>query len=340
MALTLALIEGFDFFNSASDYAGLSGVSFTTSGWTLGVSGRLAGAAARGPANTSSPMILNADRLTSTSPSDTYFLMAGLKFNLASAQRRIRFLDSGDVAHVDIEVNASGAFVVKNGDGTTLGTSTAGLVLEDIWGTFESKVVISNGAGIVQIRWNGVQVINITSADTQNAGTAEVAKISFTPDGDIDDLVGFIGATGDSFPGPRKVVAKRPASDDAVEFGRSSGTANAQMVDDSVGPDDDTTYNASSTVDHRDAFNLATVDESGTVDGVRPIMAARKTDVGIRRMKFVHDNNSDPAVESATEKELLTSYAYFDEMILTEPGGSAWSAGTINSNDWGYKLST
>lgn len=340
MATTLALIEGFDTYGSGAQLNALAGVAFTSSGWAMTQTPRLTGGySIKGPSNTSAPLVYDADRLTTTSVTDTYFLMCGIKPLLTSAQRRFRFMDSSDVAHVDIEISATGEFKVKNGDGTLLATSAAGLVLSDEWGTLEIKVTISDASGIVGIKWNGVQVVNLTSADTQNGGTAEVAKIEFTPDGYLDDVVGFIGATSDGFPGPRKVVVKRPATDGSIQFARNGGSINATQVDD-LTPDSDITYNSSSTATEQDLFNMATVTESGAIDGVREILVAKKTDIGTRRMQTVQDDGVSAQVKSADEKELTTDYKAFDNMTTAKPAGGAWSAGDVNGCDFGYELST
>lgn len=339
MATTLALIEGFDTYGAASQLAALPGVAFTVSGWSVTQTGRLAGYSVRGPSNTSAPLVYDADRLTSTSVTDTYFLMCGIKPLLTSAQRRFRFMDSSDVPHVDIEISATGEFKVKNGDGTLLATSAAGLVLSDEWGTLEIKVTVNDTTGLIGVKWNGVQVINVTGSDTQNGGTAEIAKVEFTPDGYLDDVVGFIGATSDGFPGPRKVVVKRPATDSAVQFARSGGSINATQVDDPT-PDGDTTYNSSSTATEQDLFNMQTVTETGAIDGVREILVAKKTDIGTRKLKTVQDDGVSSQVLSADEKDLTTDYKAFDNMTVAKPAGGAWSAGDINGCDFGYELST
>lgn len=341
MATTVGIVEGFDLYdnNDHTILAGMPGVTYSASGWSLGQTGRLANYSANGPANTTNTLIMDVDRLTSAAITDTCFIMCGLKPNLASGQRRFRILDSSDVAHVDIEISATGAFVAKRGDGTSLGTSATGLVADGVWGTLEIKVTVNDSAGIVQVKWDGVQILNITASDTQNAGASEAAKIEFSPDGGIDDIVVMIAATGDSFPGPRKVVRKMPATDASVQFSPNTGAVNAEMVDDDPS-DEDVTYNASSTATHRDEMNYETVSETGAIDGIRHMFRAKKTDVGVRKMKHTHNDGLNPAVDSATESALTTDYAMYDEFNPTKPAGGAWAAADVNNTDHGYVLST
>ncbi len=340
MAVALGLIEGFEAYADAAHLFAMAhvvggnvggGVSFT-----MGQTGRIEGFSALGPSTEEKEVIYAADAHGGT-VADTYMISVGIKPTLAGTRRFFSFMDDNDVRHVNIEVTTAGAIVARNGDGTSLGSTAVGLLRAGIWSTVEIKVVVHDTLGKVEVKIDTTQVLNLTTEDTRNGGVAEVARVAFSPEGNIDDVVGFTAATADALPGAHRVAPLLPASDSAVAFTRSAGAVNAELLDETP-PDDDVTFVESATPTDVDRLVLSNYSGSGTVAGVRKMIYARVTDIGVRKLQFSE-------LDGATNRDgatfqLFTGFQWFDEVDIAKPTGGAYTQAAINSMRWGYRLDT
>ncbi len=336
MAVELALIEGFEAYGQPQELEDMAHVVGGDVGFSMGQTGRVEGRAATGPGQEDDEVMFDADAHGGT-VSNTYMVSCGVKPTLNNTQRAFSFLDDSNNRHVNLEISTAGAIVAKNGDGTTLGSTAVGLLRANIWSTIEIKVVVDDSAGVVLIKIDSTEVLNLTGEDTRNGGTAEVGRVAFSPNGDIDDIVCWTAASGDSLPGAHRVAPLRPSSDSAVQFTRSAGSVNAELLDE-IGADEDTTYVESSTVTDVDRLIMANYSGSGTIAGIRKIIQAKVTDIGVRKMKF---SELDGATNrDGTEFQLFTNYNWFDEVDITKPTGGAYTQADVNSMRWGYRLTT
>lgn len=123
-----------------------------------------------------------------------------------------------------------------------------------------------------------------------------------------------------------------------VGSGANPGAAN-WMATAETPPDDDNSYNASSTIGNIDRFVSAAFPATCTgIVLMYETIYSRKDDAGARSLRgsinsagSVADNGSDFAQNS--------TYAYSNPVFLTDPNGAiAWTIGAVNALDWGYKV--
>jgi hypothetical protein len=124
---------------------------------------------------------------------------------------------------------------------------------------------------------------------------------------------------------------------DSTQFTPSAGS-NFQNVDDAT-PDDDTTYNASSTAGHKDLFTVGDLTQPvDTVYGVQVCNYAKKDNPGVALNTVVKSGASESTdAVGAT----LDNYQFNTSIFETNPdGGGAWTESSVNSMQIGYEIPT
>lgn len=170
---------------------------------------------------------------------------------LASDGVRFSFRDQANAEQVRLVVQSTGDIAAIRGS-TTLGTTTTPPLAAESWNHIEMKVVCHDTTGAVEVRVNGVTVLNLTGIDTKNTAIAGVDQFAFSngpagaawPVTYIDDLFAWdtLGAGPVDFIGDKKVIEHFADEDGAEQdWTRSTGTASWALVDDAP-PNDDTDY--------------------------------------------------------------------------------------------------
>ena len=184
----------------------------------------------------------------------------------------------------------------RNGDGTLLGTTSgAGLDFE-IWRYVELKITIDNSVGVCIVRVGEKPLITLSNQDTQNTANAYFNKIRFGSHyqyhANHDDIY-FCDTTGsknNDFLGDVRVDSLRPNEAGTYSQFTPLAGSNYQNVDEAQNPDDDTTYNESSTVGHKDSYGLGDLPSppsSTPIFGVKSQITIRKSDAGGARAKLL-----------------------------------------------------
>jgi hypothetical protein len=229
---------------------------------------------------------------------------------------------------------------------TTLVETSDYAFTPDIWNYVEIEVQVAD-SGHLTLRVNGAEVYSFTGVDTKNAGTGFIDTIYFMSGAfgrsvrydDIYALDTTGSAPYNTFLGDCRIETLRPnAAGDSTDFTPSAGS-NHQNVDDSPGPDGDTTYNESSTVAHKDLYGLADLSEAyDTIYAVMPEIYARKDDAGDRTINTVLKSDSTESDGGAAG--LSTSYAYLIGPILTEDPDTtaAWDATGVDAVQVGLEI--
>ena len=234
----------------------------------------------------------------------------------------------------------------KNGDGTLLGTTSGLGLIYNVWVYVEIKVTIDESGGVVIVKANGNTVLNLSSKDTQNSANAYLNRIEycgFCPDLDTfyDDLyiLDTTGAKNNDFLGDIRVDVARPeGAGTYTDFTPSAG-ANYQNVDESLGPDDDTTYNDGSNVADQDTYQCTSLPSPAgtTIHGVKSQITVRKTDAGARAVKVLTRAGTTDHLSS--ELSLSDSYLTPAEIIEDNPDDSAaWEDADINAAEVGVEV--
>jgi len=260
--------------------------------------------------------------------------------------------DAG-TAQVTLRANADNTISVCRGlqNGTVLGTSTATFTSGSYF-YIEWKVTIHASAGTVDVRLNGVSILSLTSQNTRNTantswnaavlGWLELVTDSCSANNtntDFDDLYvcdGSGAAPWNTFLGDVRVDVRNPTAAGATTGWTPSTGSNWQNVDDAA-PDDDTTYNSTSTINAVDTFVVQDAPVSGAaIFGVQHCLSLKKMDAGTCTVAPVVRHSSTDYAGSAISPS--TSYAYGLVINQTNPGTAAqWTESDFNAAEFGYK---
>ena len=336
--MALLFMEGFDYVGSSAAYINKK--------WDGGNCNSVATSGARTGAG-AGKLSYN-DFLGKSLPAGDVFVIGfAIRFPLSmgSYNDLVYWRENGAaVNHVTVSVDGSGYIVVKR-DTTVLATSTSSLFMIGSWYYLEIKVVIHDTTGSVEVRVDTVPVAfsaSLTNVDTRNGGTGNVNYVMLNGHfNDIwfDDLYvcDDSGSVNNNFLGICAVETLLPQTGAGThqDFTPSTGTDHGAMVDE-IPPDDDATYNASTTVGHQDSYNYPSLALTGTILGLQASIFPRKTDVGARTVAPIvrTGGTTTPGATVAP----LTIYKYFPQMWESKPAGGAWTEAEINALEVGMKI--
>lgn len=269
-------------------------------------------------------------RFVSMSTSNSFFRMIG-----------------GGSTPFSLTLDGSNHVVLKNGVGTTLGT-TAKVLSASVNYVFQMKVKISDTVGAVVLWIDDVKEIDVSSLDTNVSGTGVIDTFDWRAQGtgsgnsqDISEVYVFdtTGSVNNDIAGSYVIRNRRPsAAGNYAEFTPSAST-NQSNVDD-VHHDADTTYNSSSTVNHRDSFQMGAIPAStGTVAAIQHRLVARKDDAGVKTLAPFQRQSSTDYV--GTGQNLTTAYVHYREIVETNPDTAvAYTVAEMQatSPEFGYKV--
>lgn len=277
----------------------------------------------------------------------TWYIGFGVKFNsLPSSDSVIiytRNTSGGEEIRVYLAVG--GAIQVRR-SGTLLGTST-GTINTGNWDHIVLKVFQNNTTGTVELWLNGTKEIDLTNVDTLNTVASlklvHIAAVSASIPIAIDDL--YIGDDSGTDmtdqQGDCQIEMLTPnANGTTNNFTASPAVSNYLNVDDGSAPDDDTTYNHSSTATHKELYACSNI--TGNVDTIHAVQVrafARKEDAGNRQINLICRNNTTE-VDSG-QKGLTTTYGYKSHIYENDPdGGGNWTEADVNAIEVGLEIGT
>ncbi len=266
----------------------------------------------------------------------------------------LRLDDSDGTAQLSVQLTTLGGIILRRGNqttGTIIYTSASGLIpMNASYPHLGFRAVIHNTLGQFQMWVNGVSAFNLINLDTQVTANAVIGNYrngdTLANRGgqlDYDDLILYdaSGARYNSFLGDRRIAYLPPnAAGDSAQFTPSPAVANYLNVDEAA-PDGDTTYNASSTVGHRDTFARAALPGTGGADFVLVRrLYHRKDDAGARVIRTV--TKSVAAVAVGANISPGVGYAYSPpDFILDDPNTAApWTRAGLNAALTGYEVVT
>jgi len=278
-------------------------------------------------------------------------VITGFAFKMSAApvsEGQIFKLYDGATLHVDLRVDSAGHLRVTR-NGTALGTGTI-VMSTATWYYIEFKVKIDDTTGTAQTKINGVTDLNLTGQDTRNGAAAQLNLFEFNCQSfssgttlDFDDfvLMNTAGSTNNDFIGDVRVEFLLPSGNgNSSQFVGSdaNSTDNYLLVDDDgPGPDGDTTYVESSTVNDKDTYVMQDLTPgTGTVFWVQPVPYARKTDAGTRSIATVARLSATETLSA--DNALSSTYAWYPDIRETKPGGGAWSISDVNNTEFGVEV--
>lgn len=325
---------GYDFINTNALLNQLPGWSTQGNSGGSSQTGRLSGLCWRAQQNTVGQVL--------TLPSTYATLFIGFAFRLSAVGTQRTIIQINTAAGASITgtfgIAATGKLICNSVQGsTTLATNT--------WYYIELKYFINGASSTVDVRLNGATEI---ATQTLNLGSTNIGQVQYNggftgSNWDYDD--GYVfdtsGSVNNTWAGDSRVTAQMPTAEgNTIQLTPSTGTDNSALVDETSAPNDDTDYNSSSTANDKDTYVVADLGAgSTTVNAVQVTHRAKKTDAGPRAIATVIRQGGTDYV-NGTEKQLSIDYSFLAQLYDLDPLGSAWTASSVNNDEFGVKLTT
>jgi len=242
---------------------------------------------------------------------------------------------------------ADSVFLVRLGDHNDALIVSGGVVPTNAWCCIEIRVLIDNAVGVIQVRIDGVQVIDF-SGDTQVDADDEVLVIvwgaSYSDGGYVcygyyDDLVinSIHGIRNNSWPGLGGIVGLVPTGAGNYTQLIPSAGANWAAVNE-VPPDDDAAYVEQATTDLKDTYTMQdlviTPGQVANIAAVQWLCRAYNTVsqggdfARLLRLYGVDHQGDDVPYDR--------SYDYHPEVLGTSPDtGQDWTEDEVNAIEAG-----
>lgn len=279
---------------------------------------------------------------------DTYAFGVAIRPETFIANNEILGFKDNLIGQVSLKLRADRRLEVRLNDdnGTMLGLPGLAVISGTAWTHLWIWLKIAaGGAGRVIVKVNSLVDIDtglVTTRFTANNYLTQMALGGYN-NGNNPRSVGFDDiwaataagtAAGDGY-GDLTFPAQFPTADDVVQWTKSSGAANFEMVDDSV-PDADATYNSSVVVGDKDKFVTSNIPQpQGVIPFVEVHTIDRKEDSGGVVLRHIVDVGGLEA--EGPDFAPSVSYDFHQSFFLTQPNGDPWTVAAVNSMKIGYK---
>lgn len=239
--------------------------------------------------------------------------------------------------------------------GPLLGTIPAGSVHFNVHSAHKVKIVHHQTAGSIEYRIDNELLLTLTNVDTAYAMSAPnspsatpkstivfvaIATFGFGTPGAatcVRSHIMIAGATGDIIGNPRLGMLKPDGVGNYSQWTPSAGS-NYQNVDD-VTPDDDTTYNETITVGHKDSYTMENVPSNvNDITGLAVTVRITKTDANSRMVRaFLRIGGVD--YPHSDTQGVPGGYAYLQWIWTLSPAtGVAFTAAEVNGLEAGVEV--
>lgn len=241
------------------------------------------------------------------------------------------FNDNSNHAQVRFWLTSTGAIQATTdiNNTTIIGTSTA-LVTAAAWNHIEAWVHIHASAGWVEVRLNGVTILNLVGQNTDPNVTGETSQVfcgalaTYFDNVYVDDVIAAddAGPQNNTFVGDRKVLTHVPVADTAeVAWTPSAGAARYAMIDE-IPADADATYDTTSTPGDRMGVTFAALPaDISAVVAVILVHKSRKTDAGDCNVTVHAGSGGDEA--DGNDRAITTQYTYYHDVFEVDPHTAA-----------------
>ena len=245
-----------------------------------------------------------------------------------------------------VRINTDGTLSACRGNqAAVLGTTAAPIIGDGAWHYIEVMTTIHDSTGSMEIRVDGVQVLNVTGVDTKQGTAAQADRVRFYGTANTSDryddlyILDNAGSVNNALLGDCRVLTCRAASDASVQWSRSTGSTNYTLVDDDTVSTSD--YVHTTTAGHIDRYGLADLSYTPTnVYGVALNYGHQKADAGARTIRGFLKSGSTTSNDSAVSPALSTEAVRF-ALWETDPNtGAAWGASAVNALEAGVEVVT
>jgi len=245
----------------------------------------------------------------------------------------LRFSDAANAEQISFYVQSTGVIAAYRGV-THLGSTPAPAITAAAWNHVETKAVIHNATGAIEVRVNEVTVLNLTGIDTVSTANVETSQFSMgalegttvSTDWWADDMfVWDVVTVGDNdvndFVGDKKVFTTFPDADTAeADWTKSSGAAGYSLIDEAT--PDDADYITTATDGSVSEFGLSDLPSNvAEIIAVQLTPRVLKTDAG--SVLFSADIVSGAAATAADEIPITTQGTYRPFVHTKDPVSAA-----------------
>lgn len=256
-------------------------------------------------------------------------------------------IDTNSARMFRVALAADGSLKFYRGNGVTLLGTTTTLLAASTWYHVEFQLRMNDTTGLLIVKINGVQEINVTATDTLEAGVTLPACWLWGSFGSatghrqkrMDNLIiqDELNWMGEVYAEPLTLQADTADKD----WGRSTGSDNYALIDETVR--DETDYIQSGTPGDFDLYTLSNLSSNpASIKFVQTVTSARMGEVGLRtyrsRLKSgaSFGNGSERGVTDAAN----AIRSHF-ERFLTDPNGSvAWTKASVDALTAGLEVMT
>ena len=250
------------------------------------------------------------------------------------------FKDESGVYQVKLVISPSYEIKVYNGDDTLLGTSATYAFSGIRWQYFETKVTISATVGVVEVKINGTQILNLTSQNTKN-GSDYIKIVRF---GEINYNVGVLiddfYIDDAQFHGDCEIKSFMPDSISATNNDFTASAGNKDDCVDEAQSNEDTDYIISDTLNHIQTFGITTGGLSSTIKGIQVNNHCRLDQAGTRQITPIIRSNGTNYSGTETE-DIVADYNFESEVWELDPDDSgAWTQVKLEAAEFGLEITT
>lgn len=245
-----------------------------------------------------------------------------------------RFNTSANVPICSISVQPDGSLRAHSGSlGTTLGTTTVPVITANSWNHIEMKVVRDAAVGTIEVRVNGVTVLNLSNLalGTNNIGQIQLValeQIAYWKDFVLWDGT---GSEGNDFQGSVAVHDLYPDADISLNWTPSTGSTGWDLIDETT-PNDADYIGAPDPAPAAYVASLTDLPEDVTsVRALLPIYRATKTDGGDCNVQvgITPDNTN---WDDGADRPMTTAFTYWWDVSQLSPATSApWTPVEVNA---------
>lgn len=271
------------------------------------------------------------------------FLRIGLRPEGRAGIGQLLFFRLGGTLQVVLCLTSGRQIEVRTSAGV-LATGTQ-VLADGTWYCLEVHVLTDDSAGIVQVKVDGVDDIDLSGADTQSAASPGIDRLQFGGDASLNGAFFYLddvavndtsGAENNGWPGRGGIyLAVAEGAGEYSEFTPSAG-GNWECVDE-VPSDDDTSYVESDTLGHRDLYTTGGITPvDGTISAVQLCHRAKLADVGIGNLRPLVRHGGVDYV--GPDKAVDANYRFIEHILPLAPDGAAWTVADVNALQIGQQV--
>ena len=233
---------------------------------------------------------------------------------------------------------ASGTIEARRGSesGTLLGSG--GTITTNRWYFVGIKATIDNAAGVVEVWLDGVKVIDLSSQDTQNGGTATVNNFQWFVTGANDMRIDDIKVRDDAVPGVGGVDLYLPSADGSDTGWTASAGNRFQCVDEAPATYTDYVSTDVATTGTKSTFAHAGMTAAAyeAIDCVCVAAVAKLDGAGAGNVRSIVKSNATYANGSAVAMSTTSKYVHL--FTTVDPNtAAAWGKAGVDAVNFGVE---